>query len=164
MVGLVWRVSHAHVSSSHLGLTQSPYHHCPLHVYVSSSVCTLLTVLCVCALCDTLRYRWIRRWLLVLMGTMSTTFLIALVHLLLLTGQAVTQGPGLLLEKALPLLYAMLAALQYVWLLSEPFAYLMKGSNPLAIPPRWLEVGVALLMIGGIFGLLEATRIVSSGP
>ena len=107
---------------------------------------------------------WIRRWLILLMGTMVVTFLIAATHLLILGFEGLKVGPAPLLEKAMPLLYAMLAALQYVWLLSEPFAYLMKGANPFAIPPRWLEVGVALLMIGGIFGLLEATRIVNSGP
>lgn len=101
---------------------------------------------------------WIRRWLLLLIGTQIVTLIIAVSHLIFVA----TQGLGPLLEKALPLLYASLAALQYLWLLSEPFMYLMKGANVLAIPPRWIEVGISLLMIGGIFGLLEATRIVNS--
>ena len=101
---------------------------------------------------------WIRRWLLFLMGTQLVTLLAAITHLIVVA----TQGLGPLLEKAMPLLYASLASLHYVWLLSEPFLYLMKGSNVLAVPPRWLEVGISLLMIAGIFGFLEATRIVNS--
>jgi hypothetical protein len=101
---------------------------------------------------------WIRRWLILLMSMQIITLIAAITHLIIVAAQ----GVGALLEKAMPLLYASLAALHYVWLLSEPFMYLMQGSNMFAVPPRWLEVGISLLMIGGIFGFLEATRIVNS--
>merc|ERR1712224_172818 len=72
---------------------------------------------------------WIRRWLLLLMGTMVATFVCALVHLIVVGVQAMHVGPEPLLEKAMPLLYALLAAMQYIWLLAEPFAYLFQGSK-----------------------------------
>lgn len=101
---------------------------------------------------------WIRRWLMFLMLIQVVTLIAAVTHLIIVA----TQGLAPLLEKAMPLLYACLASLQYIWLLSEPFVYLMKGANIFAVPPRWLEVGVTLLMTGGIFGFLEASRIVNS--
>ena len=100
---------------------------------------------------------WIRRWLLFLVGLQVVTLVAAVTHLIVVA----FRGLAPLIEKAMPLLYAMLASIQYLLLLNEPFMYLMKGSTG-TIPPRWLEVGVALLMIGGIFGFLEATRIINS--
>ena len=72
-------------------------------------------------------------------------------------------GTHVLLEVAMPLVYASLASLNYIWLLSEPFLYLMSAKNILSVAPRWLEVLITLLMIAGIYGLLEATRQLTQG-
>jgi len=86
------------------------------------------------------------------------TLVAAVTHLIIVA----CLGLAPLLEKAMPLLYSCLASVQFIWLLSEPFFYLMKGANVFAVPPRWLEVGISVLMIGGIFGFLEASRVVNS--
>jgi len=101
---------------------------------------------------------WIRRWLLFLMALNVITLVAAVTHLIIVA----CLGLAPLLEKAMPLLYSCLASVQFIWLLSEPFFYLMKGANVFAVPPRWLEVGISVLMIGGIFGFLEASRVVNS--
>lgn len=93
------------------------------------------------------------------MTLMGATLLGAIIHLAV----AAARGPHVLLEKAMPLAYAVFASLNYIWLLSEPFAYLMKGKGIFGVPPRWLEVGITLLMIAGIYGLLEATRVLHHG-
>jgi len=62
----------------------------------------------------------------------------------------------------MPLLYAGLSSINYLWLLSEPFQYLIKGQGVLGIAPRWLEVGITLLMIGGIYLFLELSRQAAS--
>jgi len=97
---------------------------------------------------------WIRRWLLFLMASMSITFLASIIHL----GIAAATSTSMLLQKAMPLLYGALAAMNYVWLLIEPFKYLMKGEGVLGLAPRWAEVVITIMMTIGIFLLLEASR------
>ena len=76
---------------------------------------------------------------------------------------AASRGPHVLLEKAMPLAYASLVSFNYIWLLSEPFLYLMKRKDLFNLAPRWAEVLIMILMIAGIYGLLEATRVLHYG-
>ena len=101
---------------------------------------------------------WIRRWLLLMMTLLVVTLLASIINICI----AASQGVNPLLEKAMPLAYAALAAINYIWLLSEPFAYLMKGKGVFGVAPRWIEIAISLAMIGGIFGLQYATSVVSS--
>ena len=63
----------------------------------------------------------------------------------------------------MPLAYASLVSFNYIWLLSEPFFYLMKRKDLFNLAPRWAEVLIMLFMIAGIYGLLEATRVLHYG-
>ena len=101
---------------------------------------------------------WIRRWLLFLMSAMVLTLVTSVIHLVV----AASMGVPALLEKVMPLMYAALAALNYIWLLVEPFKYLMKGEGILGIAPRWIEVIITILMTAGIFILLEVSASVNS--
>ena len=93
---------------------------------------------------------WIRLWLMLLVTIMTATILGVIIQF----AKAGAEGEDRVITLAMPLLYSGLAALNYLWLLFEPVRYLINGKGAMAIAPRWLEVGITLAMISGIYGFL----------
>jgi len=100
---------------------------------------------------------WVRRWLLLLVSVMFATAIIAVVHAIVLA----VQGVALLIEAALPLAFAFLISIHYIWLCYEPARFVLKGSS-LDIAPRFAEVGITILMLLGVIGLAEVQRRLNS--
>jgi len=97
----------------------------------------------------------VKMWLQLVMGLMTLTMVIAFIHLII----KATQGMAPLLETVMPLCTAIITAVTYIWLAYEPFLFIMKGSSS-ALAPRWVEVGVLVLMFVGLLlvtSALEAT-------
>lgn len=88
---------------------------------------------------------WVRRWLLLLSSVMSATALIAFIMLIV----KATQGLTVFMEVVLPLTFALLTGLHYVWLCYEPFRFVMKGGS-LDVAPRWAEVAITVGMLIGL--------------
>ena len=65
-------------------------------------------------------------------------------------------GLPVFMEAVLPLTFAMLTAIQYVWLCIEPFKFVMQGGS-LDIAPRFLEVAITA---GMLIGVLCITNLV----
>ena len=95
---------------------------------------------------------WVRRWLVFICSVMSVTALVALIQMIL-KGLA---GLPVFMEAVLPLTFAMLTAIQYVWLCIEPFKFVMQGGS-LDIAPRFLEVAITA---GMLIGVLCITNLV----
>jgi len=88
---------------------------------------------------------WVRRWLLLLTSVMSATALIAFIMIIV----KATKGLTVFMEAVLPLAFALLTGLHYVWLCIEPFRFVMKGGT-LDVAPRWMEVAITAGMLIGV--------------
>ena len=59
------------------------------------------------------------------------------------------EGLAIFLEAVLPLSFALLTAVHYIWLCIEPFRFVMKGGS-MDIAPRWAEVAITSGMLIGV--------------
>ena len=90
---------------------------------------------------------WVRRWLLLLCSVMGATAVAAVIHAIVLAVQSVSR----LMESALPLSFAFLISLHFLWLCYEPAKFVMEGAS-MEVAPRFAEVAVT-----------RRSRIMSSG-
>ena len=91
---------------------------------------------------------WVRRWLLLLCSVMGATAVAAVIHAIVLAVQSVSR----LMESALPLSFAFLISLHFLWLCYEPAKFVMEGAS-MEVAPRFAEVAVTMLMLLGVVGL-----------
>lgn len=99
---------------------------------------------------------WVQRWLTLLLVVMSASVIGGVVQFIIV---GATDGWNGLQLVLMPLIFGMLSAGVYLWLIYEPFLFVVKGKASWNVAPRWAEMVVLLIMLIGVLSYLNNTDL-----